>query len=40
MSATIDEETTLQSRDLQAIFRLWEEKHSAPGFDPVIILTR
>lgn len=35
-----EEDAALQGRDLQAIFRLWEEKHSTPGFDPVQILTR
>lgn len=40
MAAPAEEETVLQGRDLPAIFRLWEEKHSTPGFDPVIILTR
>lgn len=39
MAAPADE-TALQGRDLPAIFRLWEEKHSTPGFDPVPILTR
>lgn len=39
-SSNADEEAILQGRELQAIFRLWEEKHSTPGFDPVTILTR
>ncbi|XP_055318555.1 protein mahjong isoform X3 [Sitodiplosis mosellana] len=40
MAATVDEEAVLQGRDLQSIFQLWERKHSQPGFDPEIILTR
>lgn len=39
-SAPTDEDAALQGRDLQAIFRLWEEKHQTTGFDPVPILTR
>lgn len=39
-STNADEEAILQGRDLPAIFQLWERKHSAPGFDPEIILTR
>ncbi|XP_031622219.1 protein mahjong isoform X3 [Contarinia nasturtii] len=40
MAASADDETILQGRDLQSIFQLWERKHSTPGFDPEIILTR
>lgn len=40
MAAPAEEETVLQGRDMPAIFRLWEEKHSTPGFDSVAILTR
>lgn len=40
MAAPADEDAILHGRDLPAIFRLWEEKHSTPGFDPVTILTR
>lgn len=40
MAANVDEETILQGRDLQAIFQLWEKKHSASGFDPEAIITR
>lgn len=40
MATPVDEEAVLQGRDLQSIFQLWERKHSAPGFDPEIILTR
>ena len=39
-AASVDEETILQGRDLQSIFQLWERKHSTPGFDPEIIITR
>lgn len=35
-----DDDAALQGRDLHAIFRLWEEKHTTTGFDPVPILTR
>lgn len=40
MAANVDEDAVLQGRDLQSIFQLWERKHSQPGFDPEIILTR
>lgn len=30
----------LKDRDLHSIFRLWEEQHSTPHYDPVPILTR
>lgn len=40
MAQPADEEAVLQGRDLQAIFQLWEKKHSTPGFDPETILTR
>lgn len=33
-------ESALNGRDLLAIFRLWEEQHGAPGYDPVPVLTR
>lgn len=39
-SAAVEDEAALQGRDLPAIFRLWEERSSVPGFDPVPILTR
>lgn len=35
-----DEDEVMQGRDLHAIFRLWDEKHSTPQYDPVRILTR
>lgn len=39
MAAIADEEI-LQGRDLQAIFQLWERKHTVAGFDPEPYLTR
>lgn len=38
--AEVDPMAALKTRDLQTIFRLWGETHSAAGFDPVFILTR
>lgn len=35
-----DPDAALKGRDLPALFRLWEDKHSIPGYDPVFILTR
>lgn len=35
-----EQEVNVQSLDLTGIFRLWEEKHTAPGYDPVPILSR
>ncbi|GAB0088705.1 Protein mahjong [Sergentomyia squamirostris] len=40
MSSPLDQDTVLQGRDLPQIFRLWEERHATPGFDPSPILTR
>lgn len=36
----VDSETILNGKDLPAIFKLWEEKHSTSGYDPVHVLTR
>lgn len=35
-----ERDVVLQGTDLPAIFKLWEEKHSTPMFDPVQIITR
>lgn len=35
-----ERDAVLQGTDLHAIFKLWEEKHSTPLFDPVHIITR
>ncbi|KAJ6646016.1 Protein mahjong, partial [Pseudolycoriella hygida] len=35
-----EREGVLQGTDLHAIFKLWEEKHSTPMFDPHLIITR
>lgn len=35
-----DTDAALNGRNLHAIFQLWEEKHSTPGYDPVNVLTR
>lgn len=35
-----DRDGVLQGTDLHAIFKLWEEKHNVPMFDPVQIITR
>lgn len=40
MATIADEEAVLQGRDLQAIFQLWERKHTVAGFDPEPYLTR
>lgn len=40
MAGTPEDDAILQGRDLQSIFQLWDRKHSTPGFDPEIILTR
>lgn len=40
MAQIADEEVVLQGRDLQAIFQLWERKHTVAGFDPEPYLIR
>lgn len=35
-----DPQAALKTRDLVAIFRLWESTHAQSGFDPVPILSR
>ncbi|XP_055715205.1 protein mahjong isoform X2 [Phlebotomus papatasi] len=40
MASPLNQDTVLQGRDLSLIFRLWEERHATPGFDPSPILTR
>lgn len=35
-----EQEVNVQSLDLTGIFRYWEEQHTAPGYDPVPILSR
>lgn len=35
-----DPQAALKTRDLVAIFRLWEATHAQSGFDPVPILSR
>lgn len=40
MASPIDQETALQGKDLQVIFKVWEEKHQTPGFDPTPFIVR
>lgn len=37
---SIDQDMALQGKDLLNIFRVWEEKHQTPGFDPVPFVVR
>lgn len=39
-AGNVNERDAVLGTDLHAIFKLWEEKHSTPLFDPVHIITR
>ncbi|XP_059622089.1 protein mahjong isoform X2 [Phlebotomus argentipes] len=40
MASPTEQDNALLGRDLHLIFRLWEDTHTSPGFDPSPILTR
>lgn len=40
MTSAADQEAILRGHEIPAIFRLWEEKYSQPGYDPVPVLKR